>query len=50
MLTEVALCLTFSLGMQTQPISINHQSLDLVCPSEAVNGWSVIRHISLFER
>lgn len=49
MLTEVTLCLTFLLGMQHHPISINHHRLDLVCPSEVVIGWSVIMHISLFE-
>ena len=50
MLTEVALCLTFPLGLQPHPFSVNHHSLDPVCPREAVNGWSMIMYISLFER
>lgn len=29
MLTEVALCLTFPLAMQSHPIAINHGSFDL---------------------
>lgn len=32
MLTEVALCLTFPLGMQPHPTAINHDSFDPACP------------------